>query len=254
MHSVTASDGTRIAYERHGDGHPVVLVHGTSGSRRSWRDVVPQFDGALAPVTIDRRGRGDSGDADEYALGREIEDVLAVVDAVDGTPTLFGHSFGGLCALEAARGADIERLVLYEPAILTGTHREMGLADDLAARLADGDRRGVLRQFFEVAGGVPDAEALPFWPDEVNFEAAETVVRENDAVEDYRLPAAPDPGVPVLLVRGEHSPQHLRDGVAALDDRIDDARLVDLDGVGHSAIASAPGRLVADVESFVAET
>jgi pimeloyl-ACP methyl ester carboxylesterase len=254
MHSVPASDGTSIAYERHGDGHPVVLVHGTTGSRRSWRDVVPQFDGTLAPVPVDRRGRGDSGDADEYALEREIEDVRAVVAAVDGTPTLFGHSFGGLLALEAAREVPVERLVLYEPAVLTGEHREMDLADDLAARLAEGDRRGVLRQFFEVAGGVPDAEALPFWPDEVNFGTAETVVRENYAVEDYRLPATLGFDAPVLLVRGEHSPQHLRDGIAALQDRLDDPRLVDLDGVGHSAIASAPGRLVGEVESFVAET
>lgn len=254
MNTITAPDGTRIAIERHGDGHPVVLVHGTSGSRESWWAVAPRLAETNTVVAFDRRGRGDSGDAAEYDLAHEIDDVTAVLDAVDGTPTLFGHSFGGLCALEAARQTHVERLVLYEPAILTGEHREMSLADRLADRLDAGDRRGVLREFFESAGGVEDASALPFWPDEIDFDTAETVVRENYAVEEYRLPESLSVDVPTLLVRGEHSPQHLRDGVAVLHDRLDDSRLVDLDGVGHSAIASAPERLVETVRDFVEAT
>jgi pimeloyl-ACP methyl ester carboxylesterase len=69
-----------------------------------------------AVYAIDRRGRGESGDADEYDLEREVEDVVTVVDAIDEPVTLYGQSYGALCALEAAlRTDDLRGLVLYEP-------------------------------------------------------------------------------------------------------------------------------------------
>lgn len=68
MQTVTSADGTRIAYEQHGDGQPLVLLHGSSGTRRSWDAVVPRLADEFALVVPDRRGRGDSGDADEYSL------------------------------------------------------------------------------------------------------------------------------------------------------------------------------------------
>ena len=48
-------------------------------------------------------GRGESGDAaGPYAIEREFEDVAAVVDGIGGRVHLFGHSYGGVCALEPA--------------------------------------------------------------------------------------------------------------------------------------------------------
>ncbi|WP_255681434.1 alpha/beta fold hydrolase [Natrinema sp. SYSU A 869] len=47
---------------------------------------------------VERRGRGESGDAAEYKLEREAEDVVAVVEAIDERVTLLGHS-GGPCIL-----------------------------------------------------------------------------------------------------------------------------------------------------------
>ncbi len=55
-----------------------------------------------------------------YALEREVEDVLAVVDAVGTGVNVLGHSHGALCAPEAARRTDrLTRLVLYEGVPLT---------------------------------------------------------------------------------------------------------------------------------------
>jgi pimeloyl-ACP methyl ester carboxylesterase len=76
----------------------------------------PGFGGALQRVAVDRRGRGHSGDAPDYALEREYEDVVAVVVSAGDGVSVLGHSYGGICALEAALLTDgIRKLVLYEP-------------------------------------------------------------------------------------------------------------------------------------------
>jgi pimeloyl-ACP methyl ester carboxylesterase len=252
MFTVESDDGTTIACERTGDGQPLVLVHGGSGTRHTWDALVPHLTDDFRVVVPDRRGRGDSGDADGYSLAREVEDVRAVVEAVDGEPILFGHSFGGLVSLEAARAGGLAGTILYEPAVLVGEHR----GDDLAARmdtlLDAGERREAMLEFFRGSGEVEDPERLPFWPEGVNFHLAETVVRENYAVEAYRLAADPALPQPALLLTGERGPTHLRDAVFELDDRLADARLTEMDGVGHTAIFSDPPQVATEVRRFAA--
>jgi pimeloyl-ACP methyl ester carboxylesterase len=68
MDTITSTDGTRIAYQRGGEGPPLVLVHGTAADHSRWRPVFPALEGHFTAYAIDRRGRGESGDAEGYAL------------------------------------------------------------------------------------------------------------------------------------------------------------------------------------------
>ncbi|ERH06095.1 MAG: putative hydrolase or acyltransferases (alpha/beta hydrolase superfamily), partial [Halonotius sp. J07HN4] len=86
METVTAADGTDIAFERHGEGPPLIAVHGSAASGESLGPLVAQLAAEYTVVVPDRRGRGASDDGDDYSLDREIEDLQAVVDAVDGEP------------------------------------------------------------------------------------------------------------------------------------------------------------------------
>ncbi|WP_424017225.1 alpha/beta fold hydrolase [Halorientalis pallida] len=250
MFTVESADGTKIACERRGDGQPLVLVHGGSGTRHSWDALVPHLTDEFAVVTPDRRGRGESGDADDYSLDREVADVRAVVEAVDGEPILFGHSFGGLVSLEVARDGGLAGAILYEPAILVGEHRGDDLAARMDAHLDAGERREAMAEFFRDSGEVEDPERLQFWPEGVNFHLAETVVRENYAVEEYRLADDHTLPQPTLLLTGERGPTHLRDAVWELDDRLTDAETVEMDGVGHTAIFSDPSQVATEVRRF----
>ncbi|ELZ95946.1 hydrolase or acyltransferase of alpha/beta superfamily protein [Haloferax mucosum ATCC BAA-1512] len=254
--TVTSADGTEIAYERTGDGPPMLLLHGASATRRSWDTIRPHLAEEFSLYIPDRRGRGDSGDngGDGYSLDREVADVRALVEAVDGTPTIFGHSFGGLVALAAAPTLSLDRLVLYEPALLVGEHRGDDLADRMQARLDAGERQDALRLFIEDAGGVPTVETLPWWPEEANTHLTETVIRENYQVEAYELDSEPNVDVPTLVVSGERSSNRLRDAASEVHERLPESRFVELDGVGHIATESAPERLATAVKSFVRET
>lgn len=249
MNTIISADGTNIAYEQVGDGQPLVLIHGGGVTRRIWNGIRPHLADDATLLVPDRRGRSDSGDADEYSLEREVADVRAVLDTIDGEPILFGHSFGALLALEAAQERSIKRLILYEPAILTGEHRhDANLASEMEALLDAGDRRQAVKRYFEEAAGEENVERWPIWPDCVSL--AETIVRENHAVEQYRL-NDPDVSVPTLLLMGENGPDHLRDGVRALHDTLSDSRLVELDGVGHGGVSSAPERVADEIRPSI---
>lgn len=126
MKTVTSADGTTIAYERTGSGPPLVLLHGgATTDHMTWNltGVGPALSEQHTVYAIDGRGRGESGDADEYTLEREFEDVVAVVESIDEPVTLLGHSSGALMSLEAAlRTGNLRKLILYEPPVQVGSH------------------------------------------------------------------------------------------------------------------------------------
>lgn len=101
MEKIRSKDGTLIAYERSGEGPPLVAVPGVLTSSRLW-PVLPTLGEHFTVYAVDRRGHGDSGDAEHYAIEREFEDVAAVVDAIGTEVNLLGHSFGGSCVLGAS--------------------------------------------------------------------------------------------------------------------------------------------------------
>ncbi|MCC6803889.1 MAG: alpha/beta hydrolase, partial [Anaerolineae bacterium] len=103
METIVSRDGTPITYARSGTGPPLVLVHGTMSSHGTWAPVLPTLEQLFTVFGVDRRGYGASGDSPDYAVGREFEDLAMLVDSLGDNVSLLGHSFGGLCALEAAR-------------------------------------------------------------------------------------------------------------------------------------------------------
>ncbi|GAB7020102.1 alpha/beta fold hydrolase [Halostagnicola bangensis] len=258
MQTITSADGTSIAYDEHGDGPPLVLLHG-GGTRRYWESLVPRLADDFTVVRSDRRGRGDSGDAEEYGIGREVGDARAVIDSVTGDPILFGHSFGGLQAIEAARERSVTAVVAYEPAYLVGEYRERAdLASRMQAKLEDGNCREAMKLHLEevIHGGEIDdldrwLEEWPAWPDCV--EHVENTVRMDRALEDHPLPDVLDIDAPTLLLSGSEGPSHLRDSVRAVHDALSDSRFVEFEGVNHLGPVEATDRIESEVRRFLEE-
>lgn len=248
IRTVTSTDGTSIAYERHGEGPPLVLLHGGSVTRHSWMPLVSELE-EFSMVVPDRRGRGDSGDGDDYSLNREVADLRAVLDALDDDATVFGHSFGGLIALAATEECTLDRLVVYEPALLTGD-REPPLADRIQERLEAGKREATMELFYSEGAGVPDPQQLPVWPERIRFDLLETVIRETRATREHGFPGTPAADTLTLLLTGEHGPEYLCSGVRTLDARTQESEVVTLDGVGHLGVQSAPGQVAAAIRTF----
>ena len=160
MSKVISKDGTPIGYERIGEGQPVILVDGAFCYRGF--GPMPKLAALLAPhfsvVTYDRRGRGESGDTQPYAVQREIEDIGALVDAVGGSASLVGLSSGAVLALRAAAsGLAIPKLALYEPPLVIREAPAPRPPDNTAAirALVAADRRGDAVKLFMRTVGVP---------------------------------------------------------------------------------------------------
>lgn len=182
-----------------GEGEPVLLVHGVCTDSGDWLPLVPYLRDRFTVVTMDRRGRGRSGDAAEHAMEREAQDVLAVLEAV-GAERLVGHSYGALLSILAAQRADrLRALVLYEPPIGV---REEALAD-LDATVESGDLDGALATFLAAAGTTPEQleliRASRAWP--ALREAVPPLPRELHAAARWQSPPGPI-DVPTLFLMG----------------------------------------------------
>ena len=117
----SSADGTKIAFERTGEGPALIIVGGALNSRRSADVLVPWLAPHFTVFAYDRRGRGESSDSPPYSPDREIEDLEALIAAAGGSAYAYGHSSGAILALEAAAaGAAISKLAAYEPPYLTG--------------------------------------------------------------------------------------------------------------------------------------
>lgn len=82
MKHLVSKDGTRIAYEQSGAGLPLLLIHGTGIDHTYWDPIAPTLEQYFTVFTMDRRGRGRSGDTEPYAIQREFEDVSFLVDYI----------------------------------------------------------------------------------------------------------------------------------------------------------------------------
>lgn len=244
---VTSADGTPIAYRAWGSGEPIVFVHGASTSGADWVFVAPLLRERFTVVVMDRRGRGESGDGPEYAMEREAEDVLAVVDDV-GAELLVGHSYGGLCSILAAQRTDrLRRLVMYEPPIALPEERLNGLDELVAA----GQLEEVLERFLTNVG--TPAEQLdairgsPAWP--VLLDGVPTLPRELRAASKWRNPAGPIAVQALHLVGADTTSPTYLEGLDDLLAAFPDVRRDALPGqthIGHVFAADAFARIVAD--------
>jgi pimeloyl-ACP methyl ester carboxylesterase len=246
--------GVSLDRRRLGTGRPIVLVHGTACDGESFRLLEPLLADDFSVVTVDRRGRGQSGDAEEYSLEAEFDDVVAVVDELDEPVVLFGHSYGANVALGAAlRSQNVSGLVLYEPG-RTGDVR-LALRDEISRLIARNERgaamRLALREFTDFPEEwLDDLLETPAWKRRLTY--AHTIARELQAYEVFDYGDLSELAIPTLLLVGSESPPEDLAHARALAARLRSARVAVLRGQGHAAAITAPALVAAEIVAFAA--
>jgi alpha-beta hydrolase superfamily lysophospholipase len=242
MDMVTSRDGTDLAFDRLGDGPPVVLVCGGSTDRMANAGLAAELAAGHTVYNFDRRGRGDSGDTQPYAIEREIEDIAAVIQAAGGSANLYGTSSGAALAMHAAAaGLPVTKLAMWEPPYSVGGRPD--LPDDTASvyrELVEAGRRGDAVEYFmaKVVGLPPEfvagARQAPWWAQQEAL--AHTLAYDATVMGDYTLPVevAKAVAVPTLIVDGGASFGFMGETADALAGLIGGARRSTLDGQQHN--------------------
>ncbi|MBK1785475.1 alpha/beta fold hydrolase [Prauserella cavernicola] len=247
MSTVTSADGTRIAYDRTGEGDPLILVDGAMCYRGQGpmtalaKELTPRF----TVYTYDRRGRGESGDTAPYAVERELEDLAALLREAGGSAHLFGASSGAMLALEAANsGLAVRKLALYEPPLVVDDSRPplpADLAEQYERSLAagrPGDAVATFMRQVEVPGFmIALMRLMPVWKKlkgvapTLPYDAAfVTRFQQGEPLPRDRWNGVT---VPTLVADGGKSPTWMRNGVGALAGLLPNARYRTLPGQTH---------------------
>jgi pimeloyl-ACP methyl ester carboxylesterase len=254
---VTSSDGTRIAFDRLGQGQPVVVVGGMFNDRQTTHELAQRLSRRFTVINYDRRGRGESGDTAPYAVEREVEDLGALIAEAGGTVSVYGHSSGaGLALNAAAGGVPITRLVLHEPPF-GGDDEESRraareLAESVRVAIAE-DRRADAITAFLTASGIPPEMAAGAAADPRMLALAPTMPYDFEIMGDSQGGTIPQDlvraiDVPTLVIAGGASPAFFRDTATRIAELLPNGSLTVLEGQDHGA----PAEVVAPVvEAFL---
>lgn len=245
---VTSADGTEIAYDVTGSGTAVVIVEGAMCQRSmgTAQALTPLLSEHYSVYAYDRRGRGESGPGvPPYAVEREVEDLVGVLEAAGPDAFVVGASSGAALLLEAARtGVRMRKVALYEvPFIVDDTHAPH---DPTLARrtqeLVDTGRRADAVKLFMRTVGVPTfavamMRVLPVWKKLCGV--AHTLPYDYEIVLRHQqgqpLPDDHLTGVtaPVLVIAGGKSPTYMKNAQAAIAAQLPNGRLEELPGQTH---------------------
>jgi pimeloyl-ACP methyl ester carboxylesterase len=261
--TTVSKDGTAIAFDRYGDGTPIVLVGGAFQYRAfdpPTVELAKLLASEFAVFHYDRRGRGNSGDSPLYDIQREVEDLQAVITQAGRPAGVFGNSSGAALALDAAAaGVPIDKLALYEAPFIVDDSRAP-VPDDYLARLSEllsEDRRGdMVELFLRTMIGLPGdmvagMRQAPMWP---GFEAvAHTLLYDGAVMEGTQdgQPLRADRwaavSTPTLVLDGGASEQWMHTAADNLADVLANARRQTLEGQTH---AVSPDVLAPAIREF----
>jgi len=264
-------DGFALAYDRHGSGAPVVLLHGWPGDRHDWREVVPRLDADV--VVPDLRGFGESDKhvadpAEQYGAAAQARSVIGLIDELGlAAPVIAGYDVGSRVAQAIAAAREVAALVLAPPLPGAGD-RVLGPAAqrefwyqpfhrlELAERLLDGHPRAVrayLEHFWSHWSGPayePDPAELDRLAEHYGAPGAFVAsinwyrggsgmvarsLAETAPAADARL------AVPTTVLWAEHDPLFPPEWTDRLGEFFADVTVRDLAGAGHFGPLEAPG-------------
>lgn len=265
-HRAVSADGTEIVGRIHGDGPPLVLVHGAVADGLSeWGALVPLLADRFTCYLPDLRGRGLSGDHPDHSREARVQDVVAFVDSVGERVGLVGVSGGGMAALGAAARTDaVAALAALEPPVYE-TVDEDTLArfreatDGLAAGIEAGRPDEAVGPILELIANEEEAAALSEDPaalEEVVAYLPVDLAELREALA-FEGPSPTDPAVlalidvPTLLLHGSRTTLPWFTASTHFAARhIAGATVREIVGSGHLGHLIAPERVASELVPF----
>ncbi|WP_412028102.1 alpha/beta fold hydrolase [Deinococcus yunweiensis] len=258
-------NGTELYVEEHGQGRPLIMLHGLGANIESMRPEIERLGQIRRVIALDSRGHGRSARPEAYTLADHVDDVLGVMDALNlETVDLMGTSMGSYVAQGVATHAPqrLSKLVLVVPKASGTTSSVARLIGEHAAEL-EGKTND------EVLAFIGDLMFAPTTPPAIRALREQAAQRDLDlglslspeqfqaasrALEgfDFR-PALPNITADTLVVSGRHDPLNPPQEGELIAQLIPDARYVVLERSGHLPSLEEPERLLGVIREFLEE-
>jgi 3-oxoadipate enol-lactonase len=250
--------GVELHYDVHGEGEPVLLVHGFPLSRRMWDGVVEGLRDGWRLIVPDLRGHGDSEASHEATMRVYADDLAALLDEIGETRpvVIVGLSMGGYIALELYRRhrERIRAMVLADTRATPDTPE--------AARVRRQTAEEVLRDGSGVvAEGMVERLFAPSSSAALREEWKEIMARTPPTGAAAALRAMADRpdsrallkriSVPVLAIVGAEDVITPASDARAIAEAAPDARLKVIPGAGHMSPVERPAEFVAALREFL---
>lgn len=256
----------RIAWERHGRGAPLLLIHGLGYARWGWEPVLEPLARSFDVILFDNRGIGESdAPPGPYTAAEMADDAIQALDeaGVDRAHVV-GTSLGGMVAQELALGYPdrVDRLVLA--CTTPGGPNAHPMPQQTVALMAEAatlEPAVALRRFVENAlapatvAEHPElvdrilAHRIATAQDPVAWAAQAAAGATFDAFERLGALAAP-----ALVQHGDEDVVVDPRNADLLVELLPDAHLERLPGTGHLFFWEAPERFVSSVSAFLEAT
>ena len=255
---VIRANGLEVAYERRGDGPPLVFVHGAAEDARVWKPQLAGLANEFTVVAWDEPGAGRSSDPPEsFGLADYADCLAALIEALAlGKAHVAGLSWGGTVVLELYR----RHPGLVATLILVDTYagwKGSLPGDEVRARVA-GVRRMLASpsEGFDptlpgLFAGDPPAEFVPLLEQiagDVRPRSLEMLVLAMAEADQRDL--LPQIHVPTLLIWGELDVRSPLSVARRLEQAIPDAELVVIPRCGHVSNLERPERFNEAVREF----
>lgn len=228
--------GIKMYYEIHGEGRPVVLLHGgTSTIQASFAEQIPLLARSHRVIAIEQMGHGHTGDVAGWELSYEgmTEDTAALLAKLGiQNADVIGWSDGGQLALRLAfTHPDLVRRVVASGVGLGATTPQMQQA--MRALSADHWPAQVREEYARVSPDGPQ-----HWP--VFFDKIRTMwAKPSWGISEEELGKIK---APVLIVAGDRDFTRVEE-TTRIYRMIPGARLAILPGTDHFTFQKRPGWL-----------
>jgi 2-succinyl-6-hydroxy-2,4-cyclohexadiene-1-carboxylate synthase len=265
--AIDVGDGLRLHVVSSGEGLPLLLLHGFTGSSSTWDYFRSKLEQSFRVIAVDLPGHGQSSVPDDphrYSLDRLSVDLARVLDELEiDRAAVFGYSMGGRAALRFALNEPtrLNALILESttPGIDEASRPKRAAADGLLADMIERDG---------VAAFVAKWERLPLWNTQARMPDA-----GRKALHDQRLAnhprglanslrgagSATDPAVtgrlgeiktPTLILTGELDTKYIEIG-RVLESGIPNADMQIIPDAGHAIHLEQPDAVVDAIQGFL---
>lgn len=263
------TDDASLYYETHGDGPPLVFVHGGWVSRRMWEPQIERFADEYRVLAVDVRGHGRTGETDRrrYSIPLFAADLRTILEREDATgdPAICGLSLGSHVAQAYAATYSVDRLALAAttrtvPPIPMSRAQKLMIAPKPVLHAVI--RKMGVRSYYESLLSTIRAieghrwvalndENRRYVREEIDSFDTGEYIKVFDALYDHEPPDHDDINPPTMLVHGDHESSAVVRQNRDLEETLDAIR-VEIPDAGHLVNLDNPEGFDAALGSFLA--